>query len=207
MDKKIISVLNELSKRSESEKKGELQTPREEQMLSITGETGKFLNVLCMGIGARRVLEIGTSVGFSTIWLAEAVRENNGKVITIEEDQGKISRAKENFQNAGLSENIEVTRGIAIDVIKELDSGIKENKTLEFDMIFVDADKENLKEYFDHLLNMVKINGLIVTDNILYPEKFHSLMQDYKQHIESKSNVRTVTVPIGNGEEVSLRLS
>lgn len=205
MDKKITSVLNELNKQAEREKNGETQTPREEQMLAITEDTGKFLNILCRGIGAKFVLEIGTSVGFSTIWLAEAVKENNGKVITIEQDQNKIVRAKKNFDNAGVSEFVQIKHGKAIDLIMELKSTIAEGKIQKFDVVFIDADKENLKEYFDILIKIIKINGLIITDNILYPEKFRSLMQDYKRYINSMTNVRSVTVPIGNGEEISLK--
>ncbi|NIP62423.1 MAG: methyltransferase domain-containing protein [Nitrosopumilaceae archaeon] len=206
MDKKIMSVLNELNEHAEREKNGEIQIPREEQMLSITEDTGKFLNILCKGIGAKHVLEIGTSVGFSTIWLAEAIKEKNGKVITIEQDQEKIKRAKENFKNAGISDYVQTNHYKALDLIKKQKSSIDEGNGTKFDLVFIDADKENLKEYFDILIQVIKINGIIVTDNILYPEKFRPIMLEYKQHVESMTNVRTVTVPIGNGEEVSIKI-
>ena len=75
-----------------------------------------------------------------------------------------------------------------------------------FDFIFLDADKENLPEYFDLAISMVKKGGVIVTDNVLYPEEYRPSMSKYIEHIRKKDFVQSVTVPIGHGEELSLKI-
>ena len=75
-----------------------------------------------------------------------------------------------------------------------------------FDFIFLDADKENLPEYFDLAISIVKKGGVIVTDNVLYPEEYRPSMSKYIEHIRKKDSVQSVTVPIGHGEEVSLKI-
>ena len=99
------------------------------------------------------MLEIGTSVGYSTIWCAEAIAENKGKIITIEQNQKKINRAEKNFQKAGLSDFITIKKGIAINILQELK--FEEKYQEYFDFVLIDADKENVIEYFDLILPMV----------------------------------------------------
>ena len=72
--------------------------------------------------------------------------------------------------------------------------------------MLIDADKENVIEYFDMILPMVSIGGVIITDNMLYPEKYHEEMKKYSAHIQENNDVRTITSPIGNGEEITIKL-
>ena len=75
-----------------------------------------------------------------------------------------------------------------------------------FDFVLIDADKENVIEYFDMILPMVSVGGVIITDNMLYPEKYSENMKKYALHIQANQNVRTITSPIGNGEEITVKL-
>ena len=96
-----------------------------------------------------------------------------------------------------------------MEVLKQLSNNINENsddQSQYFDFIFLDADKENLPEYFDLSISIVKKGGIIVTDNALYPEQYRSTMSKYIEHIRKKDFVQSVTVPIGHGEEVSLKI-
>ena len=77
----------------------------------------------------------------------------------------------------------------------------------KFDFVFLDADKENMIQYFDLVLPMVKSGGIIAADNILYPEKFREDMKKYSKFVASQPNVQSVTVPIGNGEEISFKIN
>ena len=202
MDSEIKKVLDKLEKQSALEKTKQLEIPSEDRMLAITTDTGKLLNMLLRIAGAQNVLEIGMSTGYSTIWMAEAIRKNNGKVITVEKNSKKILRAKENFVSAGLTDIIEIKHGIAKEILTEMSNKEFGNY---FDLVFMDADKEECINYFDLVLPMVKKNGLIVTDNMLFPEKYRPEMQEFHEYVEKNHNVVSVTVPIGNGEELTIK--
>ena len=197
MDERIARVLDRLDRESQEEKSRKRDVPPGDRMLAITEDTGRFLNMLLYGNGFANVLEVGTSVGYSTIWMAEAVYRNGGRVTTIEQSPSKVQRARKNFEEAGIS-NVGVLVGGASDVLRQL-KGM-------FDFAFIDADKENVVEYFDRALDLIRPGGMILVDNMLYPKKYRGIMDDLRRHIRSKDGVRTVTVPIGNGEELTLKV-
>ena len=203
MRENIRSVLKKLEKRAELEKSEKIQVSHDERMLAISSETGKFFNILLKAIKAKKILEIGMSVGFSTLWFADAILSNNGKIITIEENRNKIAMAKKNFEEAGVSAQIEIQEGKALQILHKL--ATSESDQQEFDFVFLDADKENNIEYFDLVLPLVKIGGIIATDNILYPESFRPEMKKFTEYIKSKPNVQTMTLDLGNGEEISIK--
>lgn len=192
-----------MERRSSLEKTKSLDIAPEDRMLAITMETGKFFNILLRITNAKNILEIGTSTGYSTIWMAEAVQENAGKIITIEKNPNKIIRAKNNFTEAGISEIIETREGLAADVLSELANEGFQNY---FDFVLIDSDKEQCIRYFDTVLPMVKKKGIIATDNISYPEKYREEMQNFVNHVTNNPKIISVTVPIGNGEEITLKV-
>jgi len=203
--KEVISkILDELETQSGLEKTRKIDVLPQDRMLAITKETGELLNMLLRLINAKNLLEVGTSTGYSTIWCAEAIIENSGKIITIEKNQGKIKRAKENFQKAEVSEIIEIKEGNAIKILEELNSQEK-NKNF-FDMVLIDADKENTIEYFDLILPMISKGGIVVTDNMLYPKKYRDDMKKFSNYIKTNPTLRTITSPIGNGEEITIKI-
>lgn len=204
MRKDILTVLQKLEKQSELEKSRRVDVLPENRMLAITKETGEFLNMILRIGKAKNILEIGTSTGYSTLWCAEAIIENQGKIISIEQNSNKINRAKKNFQDANVSEYISIMEGVAMEILRKLKSQ-SENKE-HFDLVLIDADKENVIEYFEMILPMVSIGGVVVTDNMLYPEKYKQHMKKYSDHIKNNSNVRTITSSIGNGEEITIKL-
>ena len=204
MNKEIFDILEKLEKQSSLEKSRQVDVPSDEIMLAITKETGELLNMLIRLKNAKNMLEVGMSVGYSTIWCAEAIIENNGKIITIEQNPKKIKRAKENFQAANVSDIITIQEGLAMQVLREL--CLQEKYKGFFDFVLIDADKENVIEYFDMILPMVSVGGVIITDNMLYPEKYREDMKRYASHIQENQDVRTITSPIGNGEEITVKL-
>jgi len=203
--KKVISkILDELETQSSLEKTRKIDVLPQDRMLAITKETGELLNMLLRLINAKNMLEVGTSTGYSTIWCADAIIENSGKIITIEKNQDKIKRAKENFQKAKVSEIIEIKKGNAIKILEELNNQEK-NKSF-FDMVLIDADKENTIEYFDLILPMISKGGIVVTDNMLYPKKYRDDMKKFSNYIKTNPTLRTITSPIGNGEEITVKI-
>jgi len=200
----LVKVLDDLEKRANLEKERKVDVKRNERMLAITKDTGQFFNILLHSKKAKNMLEIGTSVGYSTIWCAEAIKQNSGRIITIEKEDNKIDRAKKNFSEAGVDDIIDIKQGIALDILKELH--IQTEFKSFFDFVLLDADKENTLNYFELVLPMTKVGGLIVIDNMLYPEKYQKEMEKVKQKIQTNSNIRTVLVPIGNGEQIITKL-
>ncbi len=207
MKQAIKSILQKLEERSELENLKKIDVNHEDQMLAITKETGEFFNILLKAIKAKRILEVGTSVGYSTLWFADAIQENQGEIITIEQSTSKISKATINFQKAGVENQIEIKKGEAKQILKQIADYIKLKPNERFDFAFLDADKELNIEYFDLILPMIKVGGIIATDNILYPERFRPLMKKYVEHIKTKSNVQTVSLDLGNGEQITIKTS
>jgi len=207
MNKEIVSVLQKLDKISQHEKLEDYEINRDEKMFAITKETGEFFNILLRGMKAKRILEVGTSVGFSTLWFADAILENQGKIVTIEKESSKITRARANFEEAGVSSQIQILQGEALQILKNISGSNKSEQLEHFDFAFLDADKELNIEYFDLILPMIKVGGILAVDNILYPEKFRPLMKKFIEHIKTKPNVQTVTLDLGNGEQITIKTS
>ena len=213
---RIIKVLTELEKQSALERSGSVKVLHEDSMLAITNDTGKFFSILLSSMNAKKILEVGTSVGYSTLWLTYSLYQNienphlsKGNITTIDNNPLKIKKAATNFKTAGVSDVIEIVEGNAIEVLRQLSKHANNNpndQSQYFDFIFLDADKENLPEYFDLSISMVKKGGVIVTDNVLYPEEYRPSMSKYVEYIRKKDFVQSVTVPIGHGEEVSLKI-
>ena len=199
VDSKVLSVISRLNMQSNRERSGRVKVAPDQEMLAITADTGIFFSVLLKAIKARRILEVGTSAGFSTLWFADAMGKNHStRIITIEMNPQKVERALKNFKEAGVDKIIEIKQGIALDLLRKLKG--------KFDFVFLDADKENIIRYFDIVLPMVRIGGIIAADNMLYPDHFRPAMRKYARHVHSKPNIQSVTVPIGMGEEITIKL-
>ncbi|MFJ6011584.1 O-methyltransferase [Streptomyces sp. NPDC092952] len=130
--------------------------------IQVAANQGKLLNLLTRLQGARRVLEIGTLGGYSTIWLARALPEG-GKVVTLEADPAYAEVARANFERAGLADVVEVRVGRALDTLPELAAEEPE----PFDVVFIDADKPSNPEYLAWSLKLTRPGSLIVADNVV----------------------------------------
>ena len=206
INEKIQNVLSRLEKDIDYETTHLDEIPSEKRLNCISKNIGMFYNILLKSINAKNILEIGMSVGYSGLWFADAVMSNkqlNGQIITIDREKFKIDNARRNFEEAGVSSLIEIRKGGARKILHEIKEEFGKNY---FDFIFIDADKESYIEYFDLCLPLVRKGGIIGADNILFPERFNEMMADYLSHVRSKSNVQSVTIPIDNGEEVTIKL-
>ena len=130
--------------------------------MAVTAHQGKLLHVLALAMGARRILEIGTLGGYSTIWLARALPAG-GQLITLELEPRHAVVARGNLERAGLSDVVEVRVGRAVDALERLIA----EQAAPFDFIFIDADKASLTEYFDAALRLSRPGTLIVIDNVV----------------------------------------
>ena len=207
INEKIQYVLSRLEKDIDYETKHLDEIPSEKRLNCVSKNIGMFYNILLKSINAKNILEIGMSVGYSGLWFADAVMSNkqlNGQIITIDREKFKIDNARRNFEEAGVNSLIKIREGEAREILHEIKAEFKENY---FDFIFIDADKESYIEYFDLCLPLVRKGGIIGADNILFPERFNEMMADYLSHVRSNPSVQSVTVPIDNGEEITIKLS
>lgn len=204
MNETIHNVLSTLNDAAEAERSGVVRVSSSESMSAITWETGAFFSIMLRSMGAKNVLEIGTSTGFSTIWMAEAVSVRDGSVTTIEMNTEKIERAQKNLSDARMDERVHIWQGAALDVLSTMTASGKYDSF--FDFVLIDADKENTLSYFESSMQLVKSGGIIAVDNMLLPEKFAPIMNDFAQKLHENPAVRSVTLPIGNGEELILKL-
>jgi predicted O-methyltransferase YrrM len=128
--------------------------------IGVAPNQGRLLEVLARSLGARRILEIGTLGGYSTIWLGRALPAG-GRLITLEYSRRHAEVARANIARAGLAAHIEVRVGAALETLPQLAT------EGPFDLIFIDADKENTRAYFEHVLRLSRPGTLIVVDNVV----------------------------------------
>lgn len=175
----------------------------------IQPEVARFLEVMIKSCKCKRVLEVGTAIGYSAVVIVRAAGEE-GQVVTIEQDRDMENKAKEFIQKSGLSEQIKVIRGDAREVLKKLDS--------TFDMVFIDGAKGHYREMLDLSLRLVKSGGIILCDNVLFRGMVASdnlvrrrkitivkRMRDFLKYICAHPQLDTAIIPIGDGLSVSYR--
>jgi predicted O-methyltransferase YrrM len=131
--------------------------------INVTANQGKLLHLLARIQGARRILEIGTLGGYSTIWLARALGSGGGRMITLEADPKHADVACANIARAGLSDVVELRLGRALETLPKLAA----EKLGPFDLIFIDADKPNIPDYFAWALKLSRRGSVIIIDNVV----------------------------------------
>ncbi len=145
-EKKIVDVLNDMR---DNQRVGSMSVPEQD---------GRILRVLVESLGAKHVVEIGTSVGYSAVWMGLGLVKTGGKLTTFEINPERAARARENFKQAGLDNIITVVLGDAHQKVKELKEPI--------DLLFLDADKTGYLDYLEKLLPLLRPGGLAVAHNI-----------------------------------------
>jgi predicted O-methyltransferase YrrM len=130
--------------------------------IDVSPVQGKLLHVLALTKGARRILEIGTLGGYSTIWMARALPAG-GRLVTLEAEPKHAKVARANLERAGMSQKVEIRVGPATDSLAQL----VKKRAAPFDLIFIDADKENIPAYIGWALKLAKRGTLMVIDNVV----------------------------------------
>ncbi len=190
-DSAVDSRTEEVLRRLESEDSVDRAdgTPRERRLRSVTPEVGRFLHLLVKLMGAREILEVGTSGGYSTIWLASAARETNGRVTTLELLPAKIERARHNLAAAGLQDIITIVEGDAHQTITTLEG--------PFDLAFLDAEKEFYLDFLEPLVRLLRPGGVLIADNLL---SHAEALAPFRQAAESHPELECILIPIPRGE-------
>ncbi len=170
-------------------------TDRPRRMLNITRDTGEFLSVLVRAMNARRVLEIGTSNGYSTLWLALAARAVGGRVTTVERSEFKISLAARNFERSGLAALITQVNG-------EAGALLESSGEASFDMVFLDSERSEYPGWWPKIKRVLRKGGLLVVDNAT---SHAAEMAPFVASVAADPDFTTCTVPVGNGEFMATR--
>jgi predicted O-methyltransferase YrrM len=192
MEERVLALLEEIEKYGREYDARE--TDHSRKMLNLEPDTARLMHILARSSGAKRALEIGTSNGYSTIWLASAVAANGGLVTTIDASAEKQAMARENLQKAGLLESVEMVLGRAGTIVRELVG--------PFDLIFFDADRLGAAANFETLLPKMAPSVLLLADNVLsHPEE----IAGYLVAVKSLAEFEHVVAPVGKGLSVAYR--
>jgi predicted O-methyltransferase YrrM len=186
------------------------RTGDERDLPLIDAEVGALLRVLATAIGATRILEVGTAIGYSGIWLAGALPEG-GMLLTLEMDQERARIARENFARAGLAGRVNVIIGDAERTIAKVAG--------PFDLIFQDGDKTLYGPMLGRLVELLRPRGLLVTDNVLWdgevvpgfisapqrdPEETRAIA-DYNRRLNAHPSLMVSTVPLRDGVAIAVK--
>jgi predicted O-methyltransferase YrrM len=192
MDESLALLLRELAERGAAHDAGEPEHRR--RLLNLEPETAALIGVLVRLGRRRRILEIGTSNGYSTIWLAAAAQVGGGCVTSVERDATKQAQADANLRRAGLRDVVELIRGDASEVVAGL-SG-------PFDCVFFDADRVSAPDQLALLLPRLEADVLLLADNVLsHPDE----IAGYLAAVEALPAFERLVVPVGKGLSVAHR--
>ena len=180
-EKKILSVLDDLDRNQRG------------GMMNVPIEDGRLLRLLAETNGAKNVVEIGTSNGYSGIWFCLALQTTGGKLTTYEIDATRAALARENFKKAGVDKLVTLVEGDAHEMVKNLKDPI--------DVLFIDADKEGYFDYLNKLLPLVRPGGLILGHNV----NRRGEMQDFIKAITTNPDLETAFQGQGQGLSVTLK--
>jgi len=177
---------------------------RDDIQPSVEPELGKFLGLIVRLTKAENILEIGSGIGYSTIWLAEAVKITDGKVVTIDNHERTHKELLQNISNAGLGEWIEIKHGNAEDIVPSL--------TGSWDVVFQDGGKYLYPLIYEQIINLTRIGGLIIADDTLFKvnpnvrKGLGNYMDEYNKIVFADSRLYSTILPVGHGITVSLKL-
>lgn len=172
---------------------------RDEFLLPVGPEVGAFLHALILARKPRRILELGTSYGYSTLFLADAARQVGARVITMELADYKQAHARGQLEEAGLADVVDFRLGDAVALV-EADPG-------PFDFALLDIWKELYLPCFDALYPKLSEEGFICADNMIFPEIARPEVREYRRAVQSRPDLQTTLLPIGQGIELTVRWS
>ncbi len=166
---------------------------------------GAFLHVLARAVGARRILELGTAIGYSGTWLARALPPD-GELVTVEWDPENAAIARANFEKTGVAKHVRLETGAALEVVPRIRG--------PFDLIFNDIDKRFYVDILPMCIERLRVGGLLVTDNVLWSgrvakrtrDRDAAVIHEYNEKLASDPRMAAVIVPLRDGVSVALKV-
>lgn len=194
LDERVVGVLARLEEQDRAEREAGL--PARQRSRQVEPTTGRFLFALAASQAGLEVLEVGGSRGYSSIWLAAGARVLGGRVVSLEHDPEKCAAWRENVSAAGLEEWAELVEGDAFETLR----GIED----VFDLVFLDAEKDDYEALFGLIRPLVDAGGLVVADNVL---SHADPLAAYSAARQADPALVSVTLPLDRGLELSVALT
>lgn len=193
MDSQLLKLLDDLYVHGREHDAG--QTDRLDRLRNVEPDTARLLSVLIRALAPHRLLELGTSNGYSTIWLADAARAVGGSVMSVEIDPARTAQARENLRRAGLEETAELRVGDAGAVLAASSNG-------EWSFVFLDAERPAYAGYWPELVRVLAPRGLLVVDNAI---SHADEVAEFRELVADDGRVNQALVPVGAGALLVVR--
>ncbi len=202
LDARVEQVLAEYDARAAAERKlhdagWDADERRDRLLLRIGPETGRLVNILIKGAGALNLLEVGTSYGYSTVWLAEAARATGGRVVSVDLAKYKQDYARGMLERAGLAEHVDWRTGDALELLRDIDGPL--------DFVLIDLWKDLYIPCFDLIAPKLAPRALVVADNMLWPLYSRPDAEAYREHVRRHPGMESILLEVGSGICVSRR--
>lgn len=203
---KVNEYIENLYKKEGVDKKTYIDNTSFKDFIPVVDQdVSRFLSLVLCLTNATSVLEIGTSIGYSTVSMANTIKSNDGKIITVEFDDTVAKQAKENFIRSGVDDIIDIRIGDAKEILPSLNE--------KFDLIFLDVDKRLYKPLLGECIRLLKGNGVLLAEDTLFPvieldEKWHYLIpaiEEFNRAIVDSEEVQSTILPIGDGVTVAVK--
>jgi predicted O-methyltransferase YrrM len=194
MDARLATLLEDLHRHGVEHDAG--KADRLERLRNLEPEMAALLALLVRATGARRVLELGTSNGYSTVWLADAVAANSGNLTSVELDPARTTQAAQNLEQAGLRAVVDLRIQDAADTLRQSDDD-------EWDMIFLDAERPAYTDYWPDLVRVLRPRGVLAVDNVL---SHAGEVADFRALVSADERVSEALSATGAGALLVVRL-
>jgi predicted O-methyltransferase YrrM len=194
LDERILGVLARLEQEDDAERTA--RVPAELRSRQVARTTGRFLFALAAAQPGTSILELGGSRGYSGIWLAAGARLEAGRVVSVEHDPDKCAAWRVNMADAGLEGWAELVEGDAFEVLREVQD--------TFDLVFLDAEKEDYEALFELARPLLEVGGLVVADNVL---SHADPLAAYSRARQSDETLSSLTLPLDRGLELTTILA
>ena len=169
-------------------------------------EVGRLLAILARAASARRILEIGTAIGYGAIWLARGAPE--ARVLSIDADPQRLAAARGYLERAGVADRVELIEGKALEVLPRLPG--------PFDLVYIDAVKEEYRRYLDHVVPNLRLGGLVVCDNLLWggsvaaprdeEDRNADALRAFNGYLMMYPQLQALVLPLGDGVGVAVKV-
>lgn len=195
MDEAFERVLRHYNERAERESKRRHAASVDDLLLHVGEKVARVLHSLAVARGAKRIVELGTSYGYSTLFLAAAAKQTGGRLLTFDVAENKQAYARERLDEAGLADHVDWMLGDALDLLDDLKGPV--------DFVLIDLWKDLYVPCFEKLYPKLAENALIAADNMIYPEGARRHAAAYSAAVRGKPDMESVLLPIGSGIELS----